>query len=575
MSPKPNIIWICTDQQRSDSLGCYGNPIVRTPNLDALAAAGTRFNRHITPMQICSPSRATMFTGLYPRNHELITNGMALDPEMPTLTGLLADAGYRTHSVGKQHLQPILAPDEYNMPDSRAFWRSDAADDWNGPYYGFQTLDLLIGESDTAAISGHYARWLKANAPGAAALLKVDQAPESPPADLDEIWRSAIPSELHYNSWISDCASKFIKQADADNPFFLFVSYPDPHHPFAPPIEYADRYNPADMPLPRLDPGERERLPEYYETLFPTDRGFRELYWAGLPDMEAGSMIDTAGVSDDSMRRAIAHTYGMIEMIDDGVGRILKTLAQQGQSDNTIVLFTSDHGELLGTHGLLHKGPPSYRQLVEVSLTESPPADLDEIWRSAIPSELHYNSWISDCASKFIKQADADNPFFLFVSYPDPHHPFAPPIEYADRYNPADMPLPRLDPGERERLPEYYETLFPTDRGFRELYWAGLPDMEAGSMIDTAGVSDDSMRRAIAHTYGMIEMIDDGVGRILKTLAQQGQSDNTIVLFTSDHGELLGTHGLLHKGPPSYRQLVEVSLLMKGPFQSSAAHTGT
>jgi arylsulfatase A-like enzyme len=365
---RPNIIWICTDQQRSDSLGCSGNPVARTPNIDSLAAAGTRFTRHITPMQICSPSRASMFTGMYPRHHELITNGMALDPSTHTLTGLLADAGYRTHSVGKQHLQPLLAPAEYNMPDSRAFWRSDAADYWNGPYYGFQTLDLLLGESDTAAISGHYARWLAANTPGAADLLKVAQAPEKPPADLDEIWRSAIPVELHYNSWIGDCASGFIQKAGRDDPFFLFVSYPDPHHPFAPPIEYADRYDPSDMPLPRVDPGERERLPDYYASLFPTDRGFREFYWAGLPDMEAGSMIDTAGISDKSMRRAIAHTYGMIDMIDDGVGSILKTLDQQGMTDNTIVLFTSDHGELLGTHGLLHKGPPSYRQLVEISL---------------------------------------------------------------------------------------------------------------------------------------------------------------------------------------------------------------
>ena len=196
---RPNIIWICTDQQRSDSLGCAGNTIVRTPNIDSLATSGTRFTQHITPMQICSPSRATMFTGLYPRHHGLITNGRALDPEIPTITDMLADAGYRTHSVGKQHLQPLLAPAKYNMPDSRAFWRSAAAEEWSGPYYGFQTLDLLLGESDTAAISGHYARWLKAKSPELAALLNVDQAPELPPADLDEIWRSAIPSELHYN----------------------------------------------------------------------------------------------------------------------------------------------------------------------------------------------------------------------------------------------------------------------------------------------------------------------------------------------------------------------------------------
>ena len=365
---RPNILWICTDQQRSDSLGCYGNPVARTPNIDSIASGGTRFTRHITPMQICSPSRATMFTGLYPRNHQLITNGRALDTHLPTLTALLAGSGYRTHSVGKQHLEPILAPAEYNFPDSRAFWKNPANEGWNGPYYGFQTIDLLLGESDTAAISGHYANWLKEHHPDAVELLLVESAPEVPPADLDEIWCSAIPSELHYNSWISDCASRFIEGTENDEPFFLFVSYPDPHHPFAPPIEYADRYNPDDMPLPRIDGGEREKLPDYYESLFPTDKGFRELYWAGLPGQEAGSMINTRGISDASMQRAIAHTYGMIEMIDDGVGRILASLQDKGVSDDTIIMFTSDHGELLGTHGLLHKGPPTYKQLVELSL---------------------------------------------------------------------------------------------------------------------------------------------------------------------------------------------------------------
>lgn len=317
-----------------------------------------------------------MFTGLYPRHHQLITNGRALDPEIPTLTQQLADAGYRTHSVGKQHLEPILAPAELNLPDSRAFWKNPANKDWNGPYYGFQTIDLLIGESDTAAISGHYANWLRENHPDADRLLKVAAAPETPPADLDEIWRSAIPAELHYNSWISNCASDFVESSSRDEPFFLFVSYPDPHHPFAPPIHYADRYKPDDMPLPRIDSDERERLPGYYEDLFPTDGGFRELYWAAT-NLEAGSMISTRGVSDQSMQRAIAHTCGMIEMIDDGVGQILQSLVDANVRDNTVVLFTSDHGELLGTHGLLHKGPPSYKQLVEVSLLIQGPAVLN------------------------------------------------------------------------------------------------------------------------------------------------------------------------------------------------------
>ncbi len=367
--PSPSFVIICTDQQRSDSLGCYGNQYVNSPNIDSIAANGMRFNRHITPMQICSPSRATMVTGLYPRHHRLAVNGMALPGEIPTMTRLLADGGYRTHSVGKQHLQPLLAPADRNMPDSRAFWKTPESVDWNGPYYGYQTLDLLLGESDTAHLAGHYARWLEQNHPGAGEMLAPQFADISPPTDLDEIWRSAMPVELHYNTWITRRAVEFVNDAGSSGqPFFLFVSYPDPHHPFDPPAEYADRYNPDDMPLPNVEGDELSRMPPYYGTLYPKGQGFRELYWAAHDDMEAGSMITTEDISDDSMRRAIAYTHAMVEMIDDGVGEILGALGNTKHADNTTIMFTSDHGEYLGDHGLLHKGPPSYRQLTEVSL---------------------------------------------------------------------------------------------------------------------------------------------------------------------------------------------------------------
>ena len=367
---KPNIIFICTDQQRSDSLACTGNPVSRTPNIDSIAEHGLRFSRHNTPMQICSPSRATMMTGLYPRNHQLIMNGMALNPQLPNLPSLLAQSGYQTHGVGKQHLQPILAPEHRRMPDSRAFWRTEASKTWNGPFYGYQSVDLLIGESDTAAIAGHYAQWLQKQDPSAKELLKSSNSEMTPPADLDEIWRSSMPVDLYYNTWISDRAIEFIEnqKQSKDKPFYLFVSYPDPHHPFAPPGKYADRFKPEDMPLPRNDPGELDRMPDYYRTLWPKGQGFRKLYWAAHQDMEAGSMMTTEEVSDQSMQMALAHTYGMIEMLDDGVGRILDTLNKHQITDNTIIIFTSDHGELLGTHGLLHKGPPPYKQLTEIAL---------------------------------------------------------------------------------------------------------------------------------------------------------------------------------------------------------------
>lgn len=364
----PNIVFICTDQQRFDSLGCNGNPFARTPNLDFIASQGVCFTNHTTPCPICSPSRATIFTGLYPRNHGLVVNGMALDQFITTLPGQLAAAGYRTHGVGKHHLQPILAPAKHAMPESAAFWKGASANSWNGPYYGLQSVEFVIGEADQAANSGgHYASWLRQNHPEAKALLSPEASLEKIPSDLDEVWKSAMPVKLHYNTWITQRAIDFI--STVDDPFFLFISYPDPHHPFAPPRPYCDLFPPEDVPLPRIVPGELARMPAYYENIFsPCTSGFMQSYWSSSDDAEQGFLLQTKGLREESLRLAIAHTYGMVAMIDDGVGRILEALRWRGLEDDTIIVFTSDHGELLGDHGLLHKGPPPYRQLREVPL---------------------------------------------------------------------------------------------------------------------------------------------------------------------------------------------------------------
>ncbi len=318
-----------------------------------------------------------MISGLYPRNHQLITNGMKLPETVPTLTQALVDNGYRTHAVGKQHLQPILAPAELNMPDSRAFWKKPDAASWKGPFYGYQTIDLLLGESDTAQIAGHYAHWLQENYPQLVDHLKPELADQSPPQDLDEIWRSAMPVECHYNTWIADRAVDFLSaQKAAESPFCLFVSYPDPHHPFDPPAEYADRYKPEEMPLPQVPDCDLESRPPYCADLFPKAQGFRKLYWQANEGAEAGSSITTEAISDASIQKAIAYTHAQVEMIDDGVGRMLAQLRENGLDDDTIVIFTHDHGEYLGDHGLLHKGPASYRQLTELSLLISGPGIL-------------------------------------------------------------------------------------------------------------------------------------------------------------------------------------------------------
>ncbi|WP_153495335.1 sulfatase [Sinorhizobium meliloti] len=381
MKPK-NLIFICTDQMRFDALSATGNKVVRTENIDRIASEGITLRRHHTPNQICSPSRASMATGLYPRHHGLWRNGVTLDPDLPNLWTLLSQAGYETHAVGKLHYQPLLASSSLNMPESIAFWDRPDAQRWSGPYYGFREVELVMGEANESVKAGHYAAWLKAHHPEAVRLYEPEASANGRAADLTEVWKSAVPQELHYTSWIAGRAVDFIREASANAPFCLYVSFPDPHHPFAPPAPYSDLFDPAEMPRPNARAGELDRMPSYLQI---GDDPTKDAYIGdGQAVREQGFLLRTDSISERTMATAIAHTFGMIKMIDDCVGRILDALEQAGKSGDTYILFTSDHGELLGDHGLLRKGPPPYRQLLQVPLLVRGP----KIPRGAVTDEL-------------------------------------------------------------------------------------------------------------------------------------------------------------------------------------------
>lgn len=366
MPKRPNVLVICTDQQRPDSLGCYGNEVIRSPHLDSLASRGTLFRSHTTPNQICSPSRATMFTGLLPRNHGLTANGQLLLEHVPVLPRLLADAGYQTYAAGKLHIAPELSPLRYGIAESRDFWHTEAARGWRGPYYGFQQLDLVIGLALTSVDEGHYGEWIRAEHPESRRLILEEEALVPTPSDLEECWKSAMPADVHYNTWIFDRGIDFLNRAEP--PFFCYVSTPDPHHPFTPPHPYCDMFNPSAVPAPSVVPDELDLMPDYVKIRPPADVQALDAEFT-----EQGALLPVDDVSDGSIRLAIAHTYGLVAMIDDNVGRMLAALDARGLTEETIVVFTSDHGELLGDHGLMRKGPPPYRALREIALLMSGP----------------------------------------------------------------------------------------------------------------------------------------------------------------------------------------------------------
>jgi arylsulfatase A-like enzyme len=338
---KPNFLIFVVDQMASRSLGCNGHPEVRTPNIDRLAAAGTSFRRAYCNNPVCQPSRATMLTGLTPRQHGLVSNGNALDGQVPTVTGALAASGYRTHSVGKLHLQPFVniarncdPDDPVESCESEYAWRQGRVTSLPPDYYGFQTTDFLGGHGYYSF--GDYSNWLNRAHPDPASLY----ADGNTQGRFKPDTAKHLPPELHYNHWIADRTIAFLDDCAADQPFFLWCSFPDPHHPFSANRQYADLYEPGSLTLNKTWQLTEETCPHL-----------------------ASLRRERPVLTEDYLREITAETYGMITHIDEQIGRVMTRLEQDGRDRNTVVVFMSDHGEYLGSHGLHQKSVWPYEEL--------------------------------------------------------------------------------------------------------------------------------------------------------------------------------------------------------------------
>jgi arylsulfatase A-like enzyme len=363
---RPNILFINTDEQRQDTLSCYGNGIVNTPHIDDLANRGVRFDDAHCTHPLCTPARGSLLTGRLPSTNGQWRNGIALSEEETTIADCLRDVGYRTGLIGKAHFtpfqgnpekhpesvqlkHPIEGTDEVVVPEEECwkYWR-----EFDGPYYGFDHIELALGHGDFGINGGHYGLWLAENHPNKRDLFFQDAAIEQTDERFNS-WKSPVPAEIHSTTWVTDRTIEFMDAA-GDNPFFAWVGIPDPHFPYDPPEPYCYMYDPDDMPRP-IDPNgevwddrDPPRYVEYYlEHRYPEP-------WNEI--------------TEEIQREIYAHYYGMCTMIDDAVGRILDALDRLGIADNTIVVFTSDHGDWLGDHGLWQKGAVHTRGVTQVPL---------------------------------------------------------------------------------------------------------------------------------------------------------------------------------------------------------------
>ncbi len=401
---RPNVLFVITDQQRRDHVGFAGNDAVRTPNLDSIARRGTVFENGWVANPVCMPNRASIVTGRLPTSHGVVFNDRSLDWGANTFVRTFREAGWRTGLIGKSHFQhgtsrnsvlrvnrPPAVTDNWpsgwdTLEDEERY--ADSPLDFPDDFYGFSHVELTLEHG--AKVAGHHLHWALGRG-GRYEDLVVPYSDESPALARSSGWwqvyQPPYGPELHSTTFVADRTSAFIEEAAAaDEPWFAWASFPDPHHPITPPGEWWDRHDPATVPLPRTIDD-------------PMEHGLAHLRDVQrTPASEQLTWVTPFGASDhDMVREAIAATYGSIELIDDAVGSILATVERLGQTDDTIVVFTSDHGDMMGEHGLMMKAFMPYRGTMQVPFVVSVPGRTPAR-TSALASSLDFAPTLLDLA---------------------------------------------------------------------------------------------------------------------------------------------------------------------------------
>jgi arylsulfatase len=307
---RPNILIIYTDQQRADTIGYGGNNLIHTPNLDALAKSGALFENMYVNCPVCMPSRMSMLSGRYPASLRIACNGIPMPKNIPCLHNILKKYGYRTANIGKLHFMNHSDRD-HSLPH----------DD-----YGF---DVLINSDEPGCYNDAYIKWVEKQSPEMLEKCRCTTPPHwtgkpviKHPRNTNNPYLFEGPEELTHTSFVAEETCNFIKNQDTE-PFFCIAGFYAPHTPLNPPRRFVEMYDEEDMPLPIRNNGE--------------------------------NFEDT---SDRQWQKVKTYYYALISHIDDQVGKIIQILEKTEKLEDTLIIFTSDHGEYLGDHGRIQKCGP-------------------------------------------------------------------------------------------------------------------------------------------------------------------------------------------------------------------------
>ena len=348
----PNILFVFSDQHRHDVMGAAGHPLVETPTLDRIASEGVRFTQAWCQSPICQPSRASVITGRYPSDLGVIGNTGGFDPTWPTVMKSLQAAGYETATFGKTHYHESYAPkgsEPFDMRD-RAGFVGDFG--WS---HVLEEYDKYLHCAEH--LRTPYVDHLDAHGQLEAYREQIRGIFRLTPTH----WRgetSVLPPELDLTNFLADEAISWLQQRDASTPFFLKLAFVQPHVPLVDDATWAAHYADADIELPDRTPPEKG------------DGPFAK-YLSVLDDHSQVHVMD-----DEFVREGIRHYLGMVSLIDQRLGDVVRTLDGLGQLEDTWIVYTCDHGEMLGSHGLWAK-MNFYAPSVQVPLLIRPPGGME------------------------------------------------------------------------------------------------------------------------------------------------------------------------------------------------------